>query len=124
MARCQRDDLVHGGGEECTSDHDQPARFVPNQLSESRRCLLAVFRIENLDGLSERGGRCPQLGTSRIGKRVFRVPEHCEERRLRQSFVQQTKALWSERGGEIVDADRKSTRLNSSHLGISYAVFS
>src|SRR5205814_8375404 len=26
-------------------------------------------------------------------------------------------------GDEIVEADRKSTRLNSSHLGISYAVF-
>src|SRR5205814_6539932 len=25
--------------------------------------------------------------------------------------------------GEMHDADRKSTRLNSSHLGISYAVF-
>src|SRR5258705_266592 len=27
------------------------------------------------------------------------------------------------RGGEMILADRKSTRLNSSHLGISYAVF-
>src|SRR5262245_57684567 len=83
-----------------------PPRFVPNQLSESRRYLLAVFRIENLDGLSDRGGRCPHLGASSIGNRVFRVPEHCQERSLRQSFVQQTKALWSERDDEIVDAGR------------------
>src|SRR5262245_64762340 len=27
------------------------------------------------------------------------------------------------RGGQAAEADRKSTRLNSSHLGISYAVF-
>src|SRR5262245_52544597 len=26
-------------------------------------------------------------------------------------------------GADLVDLDRKSTRLNSSHLGISYAVF-
>src|SRR5205814_8734991 len=26
-------------------------------------------------------------------------------------------------GRSLIDADRKSTRLNSSHLGISYAVF-
>src|SRR5258705_3812049 len=30
---------------------------------------------------------------------------------------------WSRRAGGRVLADRKSTRLNSSHLGISYAVF-
>src|SRR5258705_9224595 len=28
-----------------------------------------------------------------------------------------------ERDSQLPDADRKSTRLNSSHLGISYAVF-
>src|SRR5262249_60705004 len=105
MARCQRDDLDHAGGEECTRDHDQPTRFVPNQLSESRRYLLAAFRIENLDGLSDRGGRCPQLSASRIGNRAFRVPECCEERTLRQSFAQQTKALWAECGDETVAAN-------------------
>src|SRR5262245_64670563 len=29
----------------------------------------------------------------------------------------------SERGAGVISRDRKSTRLNSSHLGISYAVF-
>src|SRR5262249_62298437 len=98
--------LDMAGVKDVIGDPDQPPRFVTNQLSEGRRYLLAVFRIENLDGLSDRGGRCPQLGASRIGNRVFRIPERCEERSLRQSFVQQTKALWSERGDEIVDAGR------------------
>src|SRR5262245_16480225 len=41
------------------------------------------------------------------------------------SFVCGSKAeeLMSDTGGARVDQDRKSTRLNSSHLGISYAVF-
>src|SRR5262245_63475625 len=36
---------------------------------------------------------------------------------------QQLAPYYSEIGRPSVDPDRKSTRLNSSHLGISYAVF-
>src|SRR5690606_41282087 len=42
-----------------------------------------------------------------------RRPVH--ERRFRQSLADE--------GGDAVDLDRKSTRLNSSHVKISYAVF-
>src|SRR5436853_4817899 len=31
--------------------------------------------------------------------------------------------VWPDEAGMIEEGDRKSTRLNSSHLGISYAVF-
>src|SRR3712207_8188301 len=41
------------------------------------------------------------------------------ERRRPRSPRQQP----SSRGGELRDVDRKSTRLNSSHANISYAVF-
>src|ERR1035438_6913804 len=39
-----------------------------------------------------------------------------------EAAIQRGKVL-HEQGADIVDIDRKSTRLNSSHLGISYAVF-
>src|SRR5262245_63719762 len=32
-------------------------------------------------------------------------------------------AGWSDKLAQVLGSDRKSTRLNSSHLGISYAVF-
>src|SRR5947199_3995195 len=41
-------------------------------------------------------------------------------RRSRQRF---TRKLISPSASSIMSSDRKSTRLNSSHLGISYAVF-
>src|ERR1039458_3614366 len=41
---------------------------------------------------------------------------------LRYAYVQSNLSLKSG-GGEATFSDRKSTRLNSSHLGISYAVF-
>src|SRR5436853_3169804 len=40
---------------------------------------------------------------------------------LRQAIGSLSLALWDEQSRKLVD--RKSTRLNSSHLGISYAVF-
>src|ERR1039458_5862935 len=47
-------------------------------------------------------------------------PEHSWARRVgsRASWRR-----WWQRSGPMTDGDRKSTRLNSSHLGISYAVF-
>src|ERR1039458_5912420 len=58
----------------------------------------------------------------RIGLAVRRpklraVPEH-----LYQMFPVLKQTL-RRRGGDLSGGDRKSTRLNSSHLGISYAVF-
>src|SRR5262245_3628754 len=35
----------------------------------------------------------------------------------------QANLLWGMEGNDFINGDRKSTRLNSSHLGISYAVF-
>src|SRR5262245_66045582 len=47
---------------------------------------------------------------------IFRQPYHAESRR-HQLHLQES------RHGHQPRQDRKSTRLNSSHLGISYAVF-
>src|SRR2546430_13311462 len=45
------------------------------------------------------------------------------KRRIRQLDVQRGKTIFCNSGFEAVEADRKSTRLNSSHSQISYAVF-
>src|SRR5262245_65279450 len=53
-------------------------------------------------------------GPAGIGRRAHRRPQSIERRRGRAR---------RSRGTEGRGLDRKSTRLNSSHLGISYAVF-
>src|SRR5258705_8704403 len=55
---------------------------------------------------------------ARIGE-----PEVDQICRIRCIMVQQSNALDYKRSQELKFLDRKSTRLNSSHLGISYAVF-
>src|SRR5262245_65080984 len=54
------------------------------------------------------------IGQSRVGLRLIRIGLD----RLLEEFD----ALQNAVGGAFIP-DRKSTRLNSSHLGISYAVF-
>src|SRR5256885_15225599 len=47
---------------------------------------------------------------------------HCRHRACIPPLVR-TPGTWSRAGGGVAEPDRKSTRLNSSHLVISYAVF-
>src|SRR5947199_7252865 len=47
--------------------------------------------------------------------------ERCEMGRIEQKLFEDTDRQWRQHRPE--KRDRKSTRLNSSHLGISYAVF-
>src|SRR5258705_7123858 len=49
---------------------------------------------------------------------LFRSEEHTSE--LKQKTAYEMPKCWS---SDVCSSDRKSTRLNSSHLGISYAVF-
>src|SRR5262245_63921469 len=45
------------------------------------------------------------------------------QRPVRPQATELKPTTWREIGGVPAEPDRKSTRLNSSHLGISYAVF-
>src|SRR5947199_5680123 len=62
--------------------------------------------------------------------RSYKAPQRSGSYRLKLDLVDQKVCWFEERGSEplsiefeVRDGDRKSTRLNSSHLGISYAVF-
>src|SRR3712207_8177315 len=46
-----------------------------------------------------------------------------DERQVVQLLQQEVAGVVVEAGGRVVRRDRKSTRLNSSHANISYAVF-
>src|ERR1035441_10700249 len=64
------------------------------------------------------GGRCPAIRLDvSAARKLYGVREYADDVR---EWQRSTKAAgwWRED-----DGDRKSTRLNSSHLGISYAVF-
>src|SRR5438309_5211422 len=56
----------------------------------------------------------PRFGIHRFVKRIKGVTSHVFQKRIRQPPKAPAKS---------VDEDRKSTRLNSSHSSISYAVF-
>src|ERR1039458_1411834 len=88
----------------------------------SNSTLLAVTVISSLrldgasDGLSARARKFPIKGP---------LPDYTRESRLFDWELVRRPWNWPvqkgpDRGGVV---DRKSTRLNSSHLGISYAVF-
>src|SRR5256885_12120905 len=55
--------------------------------------------------------------------RMPNAREHEEERRGERAHGHHDEALPIVAGEHVVHLDRKSTRLNSSHLVISYAVF-
>src|SRR5690606_39317570 len=68
----------------------------------------------------------PLLKHFGIDKRVFAHHQHNEHKALNEliRFLKegQTIALISDAGTPAISEDRKSTRLNSSHVKISYAV--
>src|SRR5438045_7630200 len=78
----------------------RPSRWKTNDQLKSKSKLSLLFYVETGGGFRELGPARARAG-SRAGR--ARV---CRKRIRAQG-----------------DRDRKSTRLNSSHLGISYAVF-
>src|ERR1039458_4033635 len=87
---------------------------------------------EGQGALLERGFRATSCGLRPPGQRVVRSTRMLLGWIFRRPRFQEDKDLGQdEDGGDEADgdaegheqADRKSTRLNSSHLGISYAVF-
>src|SRR5262245_65393329 len=61
-----------------------------------------------------------------MGARVFLKAETLQRTgsfKFRGAYNKLSSIPQAERAGGVVALDRKSTRLNSSHLGISYAVF-
>src|SRR2546426_6955457 len=82
-------------------------------MTESRRvaiarCAMAVVLLASATLLAVREGRGQEAG------RVYRIA---------LLGIQDSSILTEPWFGAFVQADRKSTRLNSSHLVISYAVF-
>src|SRR5262245_65045110 len=69
-------------------------------------------------GLAGAGGERPERGAARARRAADRTaPDRRPTRRAAGAAHQPDGAR------DVRPADRKSTRLNSSHLGISYAVF-
>src|SRR5262245_64250434 len=105
-----------------------PAVETPASLRERFSAeAVQLVRIGSLAGLGQEVlGRPPvQL----VGVQVFdlRLRIHLERRMTRGSQQRQRcrvsgRASVVQRQQRSIDRDRKSTRLNSSHLGISYAV--
>src|SRR5205814_6996757 len=91
------------------SSHDpQPAENAPLSLHDA----LPIYKVATTENAPIRN-RIPPI-----------PPPHL--RPLPASTAARTAASWAKRTSNAtrqIRGDRKSTRLNSSHLGISYAVF-
>src|SRR5262245_62875851 len=94
----------------------------PFQREPSHLWQFFVAAVEQLDPAIF------SLAVFRIERRQM-VAHAFDARRRRQRVVSPVQAEMRARNDQFVDLssrkmlDRKSTRLNSSHLGISYAVF-
>src|SRR5436853_3864343 len=82
--------------------------------------------------VAERRGLSPRDDPARPAVQHDAVPDDREDapqlvrdddRRHAEAGIQGRDEVVELGGGHRIEADRKSTRLNSSHLGISYAVF-
>src|SRR5690606_40331625 len=81
-------------------------------------------------GTNDRGRRARHLVQHRpegaeLPQRIHEIPEldRLDDVRVDAEIVAGDDVGLLSRGGEHHDRDRKSTRLNSSHVKISYAVF-
>src|SRR5207302_10105028 len=102
------------------STHD--TRYLPSFPTRRSSDLLLPSLFQMLDEIAE---RCREVGHVRV---------LCDFRNVRGTLAEMTRYLIGVRVAEVLktiklaavvapDADRKSTRLNSSHVKISYAVF-
>src|SRR5262245_64018302 len=94
--------------------HRDPSSFPTRRSSDLVQALALVARVigEGQRRTSRGGGQVrPPHPRGDVGLRAVR------EREARVALRRSVQRV------EGASADRKSTRLNSSHLGISYAVF-
>src|ERR1035438_8822797 len=73
--------------------------------------------------IGELMSRDPKAERALLSGALKGTPEHPEFLFLAKWGLKPRELLEDPRASDILSRDRKSTRLNSSHLGISYAVF-
>src|SRR5947209_11168290 len=107
---------------------------IPHSFTPSVTVGLPPLTTETLDGVEEVGG-ADGFGEEVVeagGARALAVVVHCEARDgderdggvVGQSAQGLSQLVAVHAGhADVGDQDRKSTRLNSSHANISYAVF-
>src|SRR5437879_7551335 len=95
-----------------------PTRFLAP--STSRRPYTTLFRSEEVAGDPGEGAEGKDLEPTR--QPVSMRPATLERTHRKQHRARQNDRH-PQRGGHVKEQDRKSTRLNSSHRCISYAVF-
>src|SRR5205814_6741061 len=98
-----------------------PVPLMPSGLRSNRQRLQCVYSAGRMVGSANEQPTVRETETvsakpSFAGGLRRAAPDHRSFGRSAGRLV-----VWSYCGGFV--ADRKSTRLNSSHLGISYAVF-
>src|ERR1039458_10776025 len=87
------------------------AELLPAEAMRHSRSRNHFVRVQ---------GRAPESG-QRLPSRIAVIEKECRRKVGRESKGQKERTERRMPVGET--GDRKSTRLNSSHLGISYAVF-
>src|SRR5439155_21858678 len=90
---------------------------IPPPTSSTLFPYTTLFRSRQL---AHRHGR-PRVAHLEPQHRIFGSRERAEQRRRILCGPRQTERC--DRAGEPRKVDRKSTRLNSSHVAIAYAVF-
>src|SRR5437899_7712959 len=95
---------------------------------ELRRYAFFGHLIDAVDGFDKFGGWAIPFHDEQGGELVFKRPVVVDKLRWRRSMCGEEFTYLRARTTKptkvtLISTDRKSTRLNSSHLGISYAVF-
>src|SRR5258705_1549540 len=86
--------------------------------------VLSLLAFLTLRVLFTGSGRVGSIRPSRFrGELVQREEAALFQISQRADYIQNDFFEWVQHNRAIINTDRKSTRLNSSHLGISYAVF-
>src|SRR5207249_8759654 len=94
-------------------------------LNNTLQDILARFeRMRGKDVLWQPGTDHAGIATQMVVERQLMERQEPGRRDMgRAKFLERVWQWKAESGGVIVNQDRKSTRLNSSHVSISYAVF-
>src|SRR5256885_9523844 len=102
------------------------------RLSDTPRDLVdhGGFLVEHSQLFVRQRRRCAALGLD-VGDRLTHLARPPEPLAALETLLElfnanpdvKLRVLFDEEGGQDASRDRKSTRLNSSHLVISYAVF-
>src|SRR5256885_9842611 len=98
-------------------------------VADRKRTTTSEHRFRSRDSAGGPGRSTPAFGIRRTAASVRRPVGPAPERawggtdRVAQGCAGRARVPLAGAGGGTGDPDRKSTRLNSSHLVISYAVF-